>query len=60
MRCNEPSGRYESQASADKLRGKRSSAGSVKINSDQGGGLPLRNLSFQRICTFASNGSSLD
>ena len=24
------------------------------------GGLPLRNLSFQRICTFASNGSSLD
>ena len=40
--------------------GERSSAGSVKINSDQGGGLPLRNLSFQRVCRFASNGSSLD
>ena len=37
MRCNEPSGRHESQASADKLGGKRSSAGSVKINSDQAG-----------------------
>ena len=55
MRCNEASGCCESQASADKLRAKRSSASIVKINSDQGAA--PRILSFRRICTFRPGSS---